>query len=271
MDWNKVLVYLLSGLICVFSVFVTFKKRSYDQQLLNLRNQLVQKDNSVEIQKGLFVKKSLEVENLKSLVDRTSEDNKKLLNELDKNKEKVVQLTEVGIKLKKDYEAKFNAKQTVVVEKGVKRDKVEFEKEFNVYKVSGHTLTNPGEAIIKFSQTKPLTLTLVLTQDKEQNWKVYTSGNDDFNVDIKLAGVNPFIFEKKWYEKFGVVLNVGGGTFDKSAGALLGFGLSYDFYKFTLGPNVWFLTTGRNDRMYRDQLYLASVFKVKFGKKLYSF
>jgi hypothetical protein len=249
----RIIAWTLAGLMLVGSLLVAWKRHDYLKQLRELRNKVATHEQTIEVQKGVWSKASLELDSLKKLLDSSKKDQVKLKDELNKSKADVLGLTEVSVKLRQDYEALLKAKQTEVpgVDGKPGRTKVEFDREFGPYRISGHTLTNPAEAYLKLAQHRPLRLTLVITQLEDKSWRTYAaSSEDDVSIDIKLSAVNPYLLERKWYERIGFNAYLGGGTVAASAGAILGVGVTVDFSKFSLGPALWFSTTGLSDRFY---------------------
>src|SRR5687768_12402002 len=127
----KVSSWVLAGLLLVGAGFVAWKRHQYEKVQLELRNQIAKHEQTIEVQKGIYEKKLLEVTDLKKLFDTSKAEQVRLKNELDKQKSRLLSLTELSIKLRQDYEAKLSATQTVVLgPNNQKRAKVEFSKEF---------------------------------------------------------------------------------------------------------------------------------------------
>lgn len=242
----RIAAWVFGVLLVVGAIGVAWKYKSYEKELLNLRNQVATHENTIEVKEGLYTKKATEFENLQKLLDESKAEQSKLKIELDKNKAEILGLTEFTVKLKKDYEAKLAAKQTEVpgVDGKPGRTKVEFEKEFGPYKISGFTLTNPGEASLKLAQHRPLRLSLALTQLPDKSWRTYIGSSEtDLSVDVQLTSVNPYLLSRKWYERIGVVAYVGGGNVgDLGAASIIGVGATIDVHKFSVGPAFWLTT-----------------------------
>lgn len=237
-SWMLLLLILSGG------GYVYWKRGKYEKELLDLRNQIGNNEKTIEVQKGVFEKKLLEMNGLQKSLDTSKSEQARLLKEIEKQNAKVVAITEVSIKLRKDYEEKFAAKQS----KEQNRVKVEFSRNFGPYNIKGYTLTDPAEAMLKFSQERPLRLTLGISQLPDKSWRAHVATNDDgTSVEIKLATVDPYILGKKWYENLGLMGHLAGGSFIGRGAALLGLGATYDLKQFTFGPSLWFSTTGRGD------------------------
>lgn len=243
----KVSSWVLAILLVAGAGFVAWKRHQYEKVQLELRNQIATHEATIEVQKGVYEKKSVEAADLRKLLDTTKNENAKLGKELDRNKATVLSLTELSLKQRQDYEAKLSAKQTQVpgVSPGQIRTKVEFDKEFGRYQVTGYTLTDPGEAWLRLRQVRPLRLTLAISQLPDKSWRTtVASSEEDTSVEVKLAAVDPLVLSPKWYERLGFMLQIGGGTEDGSAAGILGLSVTYDVKQFSMGPSAWVTTRG---------------------------
>ena len=252
MDWNKVKQYGLLGVIALLLVVVIWGavgKWSNDKEMARLRNEVALRDQTIEVQKGVYTRLSLETEDLKKLLDSKDQQVKDLFEQIKKNKEDLLAANQLAVKWKKAYEGALAANQTDIPPDpsnptGPTRKKVTFSKDWGMIGVSGYTLTDPAEAYVKVEQLKALMLTLAITQDASGAWHSYVTSNDDNTaVDIKIAGVNPHILEPKWYEKIQIGASLAGGSGTGGFGFLLGVDATYKIKQFDVGPAV-FVTLG---------------------------
>lgn len=257
MSFNKIYKYGFIALLLVIVsliVYGYFRQKSYIGTIIQLQNDIANRDHTIEVTTNVYKKATLQVENLKNLLNGRDSEVAALKKELDKTKSKILDLTHAVIRWKKAYEAEVAANQTEVpgTEPGSpSRTKVEFEKDFGYIGVNGYTLTNPPMAYIKVKQNRPLRITLAVTQDKEKKWYTYaTSSEENVGIDIELSSVNPYFFKKKWYENIGINVDTGIGSRNDSNALLTGVGLSYKFNKFSVGPNVWFTVSDNIDKYY---------------------
>lgn len=248
MNWDKIKEYGLLGLIGLLLIVVIWGavgKYTNDKEMARLRNEVALRDQTIEVQKGVFTKLSLETEDLRKLLDSKDQQVKDLLDQISKNKEDLLAANQVAVKWKKAYEGAVAANQTTVpadpgTPGSVERKKVTFQKNWGVIGVSGYTLTDPAEAYVKVEQLKALMITLAISQDATGAWHSYVTSNDDnTTVDIKLAGVNPHILEPHWYEKLQLNLALAGGSTSTGFGVLVGAGVSYKISQFDIGPAVF--------------------------------
>lgn len=254
---NSVLKYGLIALLVVLIgavIFAAVKKTSYDSQLAALRNQVATSSSTVEVDKGVFEKLSLESEDLKSTLDSKNQQVQELLTQVQKNKEDLLAANQLVVKWKQAYEGAANAKETVVPADPQKpgtleRKRVDFNKDFGMIGVSGYTLTDPAEAEVKVEQLKPLGVTLALSQDAAKAWHSYVTSDDpNTTVQINVSAVNPYVLEPKWYEKIEFNATLAGGEAGTGFGLLAGLGISYKIKQFTVGPAVFVGVSDRLDK-----------------------
>ena len=243
----KVSSWILAAVLVAGAGFVAWKRNQYEKVQLELRNQIAKHETTLEVQKGIFEKRLVEMNDLQKLLDTSRADTAKLAKELDKNKASVLVLTELSVKMRQDYEAKLSAKQTQVPGvAGKMRTKVEFDKNFGSYNINGYTLTDPGEAWLRLRQLRPLRLTLAVSQLPDKTWRAtVASSEEDLSVEVNLAAVNPMVLSPKWYEALGIMAHAAGGELNggQSTG-LLWMSLTYDIKQFTVGPSAWFTLQG---------------------------
>lgn len=243
---DKLKLYGLAGVIGLLLVVVIWGavgKWSTDKEMARLRNEAASKDQTLEVQKGLYTKLSLESDDLKSLLNSKDVQIQELLSQVKKSKEDLLTANQLVVQWKKAYEGAANANQTHVdpVDPGKPgRDKVTFDKDFGMIGVKGYTLTNPPEAWVSVNQLKPLKITVAVTQDANKQWHSYaTSSDENTTVDIALASVNPYVLEPKWYEKLQLNATLAGGSSGDGFGILAGIGVGYKIKQFDIGPSVF--------------------------------
>lgn len=248
---NSVLKYgsiALLILMVVGAIFAAITKNNYDNEMARLRNEVAGRDVTIEVQKGVFTKLSLETEDLRSALNSKDQQVQDLLTQVKKNKEDLLAANQLVLKWKKAYEGIADAHQEEVppTDTTPARKKVTFVKDFGAYKVSGFTLTDPAEAQVKLEQLKALALTLVISQDANKAWHAYaTSSDDNTSVEISVSAVNPYMLDPKWYEKIEFNATVAGGQSGLGFGVLAGIGVSYKIKQFNIGP-AFFLGIGNS-------------------------
>lgn len=247
---KNVLIYAMGAVLVFFVVKAEIDRRSYNSEIVELHNQLAEAAKTIEIKDNLFMKKTIEVEDLKSVISSWEHVNeidkktiKELANLLKAKQEELLTANRLAIKWKKAYEAQVEGRQDDVPGEGdVKRTKVSFSKDFGYIGVEGYTLTDPPQAYVKVQQNRPLMLSLALTQDRKGVWKTYvTSSESDVGVDVVVSAVNPYLLKDKWYEKLSLTTSLAGD----SDAFMASFGVSYDFGSFVLGPSVFALYSDR--------------------------
>jgi hypothetical protein len=245
---NKILVYTFAASLVIAAFFIikgVVEKQNYERQLTSLRNEAAASAKTIEVQKGVYEKLTLQNSNMKILLDEKDSQLKLLTGELKKKNEQILVVTSVSVKWKKAYEAVIKGTQSETDG----RKKVEFAKDFGYIGVNGYTLTDPPEAWVRVQQNRPLRLSVVVSQDKDKVWKTrVTSSEENVEIDMTLAAVNPLILEPKWYEGIGVGIDVGVGN-----GFIGGVGATYKIGKFELGPKAWMTATDKVEKFFGAQ------------------
>ena len=198
------------------------------EETTSLKNKISEQSVIIKEAENLYSKKVVELSGLES----TNKDLKKLL---DKRDEDIVSLNSVILKLKKKKIVDDKAKETTEESDTGIRHRVDFDKTQDYLRVHGYTKTNPPLAEINIEWVKPLHLELVLTRDKNKDFKVYvnTDNSDVVPTDMKLF-VDPSIFHKKWYEKISVTAALSFGKLVNT-----GTSLNYDWTNaLSFGPQI---------------------------------
>lgn len=242
----KYLSIVLAGLLVVVGAFYFFERRAHSKDVAELSNQVSELQGVVQETKTAYSRQAVQLEDLKV----QNSDLQRVIKEKD---ETIFAVSQVALKLKdKAFEDK-NVHVTVLDPDGNPttvpqscddclksvRLKVDFDQGDDLVKISGYTLTNPGYASINVKWLRPLKMNIALTK-KEGNYKIYVdAGGDGVPADLDLR-VDPTVFQKKWYEKIGVGLNVGVGR-----GVLTGVRAFYDIFdNIAVGPGVDFYYDG---------------------------
>lgn len=231
--------------IVALAVAFTLNRRSYESKIITLQNQVAIATKTIEVQKNVYQKLNIQTTNLISLLDSKDKFIQGLKDQLDKTDSELLTVNTLVIQLKKALSAR--ATTTVVVKPPVELGKAStFEitssADLGPFNVICHTQGEEPVSIaaktdILFSQKRPIKLNVIVSQDKDGTWRTSTTSSEqDFNIDIALAAVNPFMLESKWYEKIGFNAELGIGT---NPGLLGGVGITYEIGHFEVGPKVW--------------------------------
>lgn len=250
---DKLLKYIAGGLgvlLVVGALYLAWQKHSFESQVRDLQNEVAKRDQTIEVQKDVYAKLDLQVKDLKSTIDTSTEAGKRLADEVAKSKAELVSVTNTLVKLQKQV-AEGKGGQTDVP--GPKpgdptRKKVTFGQDFGYARVDGFTLTDPPEYHLELGQgSRPLKLSLALTQQKDRSWRTLVASSDpNVSLDIGVTAVNPFVLEPRWYENLRLTLDLGAG----SGGVLAGVGASARFNQFDIGPKIWGVTNGGGSVFY---------------------
>lgn len=241
--WGAVAAGVIISLLLAVVVWGGVGKWSTDKEMTRLRNEAASNAQTIEVQKGVFTKLTLESNDLRTLLDTKDEQIKGLVAQVKKSDETLLAANQLVVTWKRAYQGALAASQAHIdplTPDQPGRDKVSFLKDWGAIKVKGWTLTNPPEAWVEVAQGLPLKLTVAISQDEKRQWHTYaTSSDPNLNVDIALTAVNPYVLEPKWYENFSLGLTIAGGAGPDCIGALGGIGINYKIGKFNIGPVVF--------------------------------
>lgn len=211
MKWLK---YVGVGILVAAILAIGFKvgdwwtSRISDREIATLKTELAKNSETLEIQEGLYATEAIKTFKLQSLLDVSRDEVAKLARHLEDTNAKLLTAEQISIRWKKAYEAALKANQ---VEEpptepgGQPRKRVDFVGDLGPIRATGHTLTDPPEAFLKLEQTIPLLLTVAVAQNSDKTWSTFvTSSDENIDVKINLAGVNPLILSPKWYQRLWV-------------------------------------------------------------------
>jgi hypothetical protein len=229
-------------------VYAYVKYRGYQSELANLRNQVAEKDRTVEVLKGQYTKLAGENTDLKA----SDAELRKLLK---KTNQDLVAETEAKVywkgryvwvienKPKPDGDFKPPPVQLACTDKPQTYTGVQ---DIGLLKLTIDTFTvDPSfqNKLIVEAGSKPLVLTLDLTRDANKQWRTFVKSSDErIGVEIGINSVNIEPLQPRWYERLKVHVDVGAGLSD--GGVLGGLGVGYQFGAFDLGPSIWGTTAG---------------------------
>lgn len=230
-------------LALAFAGFMTYRDSQHSARIVELQNQVAARDNTIEVQEGVYQKLTLQTDDLTKLLDNKDAELMTLRNQLKKQNSELLSVNTIVVKLRKDLQ---DIKNVVVVvtdpaKPGVKRVDIDTEDRLDPFQVTGNATvdcdTNQANYRINLGQRSPIKFSVVVSQDKDGTWRSSaTSSTKTFEVDIGLAAVNPYLLEEKWYEKLSLALELGVGT---RPGLLAGAGVDVEIGKFDIGPRVW--------------------------------
>lgn len=241
-DLLKIGMMGLAALLLILVVYGAITKYTQEKTIAEMVNAIAERDRTIEIQKGVYDKLTLTSKNLEKMLVERDEATVALKKQLEDLDAKVVSVNKLVISWKKSYQDLLNAQQhtdpqapnRVVVEFGPKA--------LGPVVVQGYTKTNPPEAKVNIEQSKPIQLTIAVSQDKDKLWHTDVTTDDDLRVEIKEAAVNPWVLEPRWYEGISIssVVAIGKG---ENATGLLGIGATIPIKQFNIGP-MFFVHTG---------------------------
>lgn len=240
-------VFITAGVVLLLFLTLagafTMVKSSYDKRIVELQNAVASRDQTIETQKGVYQKLAIQSKDLQDLLGTKDEQLKLLQAQLKKSGDDLLTATTLVVKLKKDLDSAGHVvvqpvdptkPETVV-------SKFDSGTDFDPFRVKGVVSTDCAQRQMDMQMTltqeRALRLSVVVSQGPDKTWKTSTTSSEqNFQVDIALAAVNPYMLEPKWYEKIGMSTDIGVGT---GPGFLAGIGLHYEIGKFEVGPKAW--------------------------------
>lgn len=244
------------GTIAVISLMVALSLTAYrcgrqsrDGEVADILTKLASSEKTVEVQKNLYAVKTHEIADLQGVIknlrddlelsgDSYAETIRSLLEQIEKAKQRILNLEVLVVQWKKAYEGAVDASQTEVpTEPGVPpRIRVDFRKDFGAIGVMGHTLTSPPEGFVRVEQLRPWKLTIAVVKNKDGTWSTYVASSDEnLAVDIALSGIDPAALKPRWYQR--LWLEGGVNPFGDVSASL---GLSYRQDRWSLGLSCSF-------------------------------
>lgn len=192
--------------LAVVVIVVLREIDSRNDRIADLTTKLITTEQTREIEKGLYAKKLIEVDDLKDLISKLGEDNERLGRLIKDGQVEVIALNQLVIQWKRAYEAVVAAHQSEeppVVPGDPPRKRVDFEGAVGPISVIGHTLTDPPQAFLKWTQIDPLRITVALTKNKDGTYStIVDTSSDEISVDIKNAVLDLSSLRPKWYQRF---------------------------------------------------------------------
>ena len=239
LDWAKVLMGVLMGGLAFFGIGMFMRANAEEAKRIEAQNQIARMSEVIQ-----------EKEQTWSRLSEQREDVINILEERNSELASLIRDREASILSLSETVANFRPVRVVVRPEQVtqtvdetdpERTRVDFEDENDPVRVAGFTLTNPAEAELEVSFTRPLRLTTTVTQEEDGSWRTYVEG-DWPNIEIEQMEtfVNPRpLRDREWVENiiFGGNLRVGvAPKIDALGGDLY---LLYSFRDaFAVGPSL---------------------------------
>lgn len=245
----KFIAALLGIVVLVGGGAFAWQNYQWSKQRRELNNQLA-------ITQGMQQETETAVSRLAIEREKLKANNRELQQKIEDRDEEVLAKTQAEVKWKNRYFKSINAQQSVVDSEGNEivpteespqdacsaRIKVDFQHEEEPLLVTGHTLTNPPYAEVSLEWSRGLQLSLVLTKNDDDTFRVYldSENSDVVPTELKLE-VDPSLLDLAWYERIGFGADLAAGEF----GGLLNLRAFWEFSGgWYLGPNFTVLYDG---------------------------
>ncbi len=234
------------ALLCAFAFvgFMTLRDHQRAGRIVELQNEIAKRDNTIEVQNGVYQKLALQTKDLTELLDKKDVQLLALQEQLKKQGSELLTANTIVVKLRKDLQDKQEVAVIITnpEKPGIKNVNIDTKARLDPFQIRGNVEidcdNNKAKFNVSLDQRSPIKFSVAVSQDSDGTWRSSaTSSTKAFEVDIALAAVNPYLLEPKWYEKIGVGLDVG---VSGSPGILAGVGVSYEIGKFEVGPKAWF-------------------------------
>lgn len=232
---GKAVPWLVGALGVLLAGFIVGRgcgQRQSEKDLAEANQRLASAEQTIKLKDGLFAEKLNEMRDLQTILEGQTTDLKNLREQLQKSREQLLTVQQIAVQWKKKYEDYVAAHQSEEPgPDGTVRKRVDFAGDLGPFHAEGHTLTDPPEAFLSILQTRALHLAIAVAQGKDGKWNTYVSSDDpDVDVDIQLAGVDPYVLSPSWKERLRI--DIQALPFGEGA---IGYGVSYDFQRWSLG------------------------------------
>jgi hypothetical protein len=241
-EMKRILLYGVVGLLIAGIIYHTIVTRSLEYDLRNLRNQVALRDETIEVEKGVFQKRIMEMEleatDLKNLLSNEANQVQSLVRRLEQEKQTVLAVTQMSVYWKQKYEFAIKDATQEPVPDPVDptrppRLRVKFDATQGSLRASGWTLTDPPEAYVQIEQVKPLKLVVAFSRRTDGQWTASAASSDEnIVVDIEVGAVDLRVTKKKWYEPIELHADI------PITGGSPSVGMSYELGDFSVGPTV---------------------------------
>lgn len=210
---------ILTVVLVVGGGAFAWQNYQWSKQRREMNNQLAEVQGVQQETETAVSRLAIEREDLEA-------DNKELQQKIKDRDEDVLAKTKAEIRWKNKYFKSINTKQTIIDADGKVvipdgqcfpsdiRIKVDFQHEVPPLLVRGHTLTNPPYAEVALEWSRGLQLSLVLTKNDDDTFRVYldSENSDVVPTDLKLE-VDSSLLDLAWYERIGLGADLNAGEF----------------------------------------------------------
>ena len=239
LDWAKVIMSVLLAGLSFFGIGMFMRANAEEKKRVEAQNQIARMSEVIHEREQVWSRLSVQQDDLLKVL---KERNQELADMIEERDESILTLSQTI--------ANFDPVRVVVRRERViqtvdetnpERVRVQFDDEQDPVRVSGFTLTNPAEAEVEVSFTRPLQLTTTVTQQDDGSWRTYVEGDwPNLEIEQMETFVNPRpIRDREWPENIVVGGSLALGVapeVDAVAGDVY---LLYEFKdSFSVGPEL---------------------------------
>lgn len=233
-DWFKIIMVCLTGLLAFFSVYMTIRANEEEQKKVTAFNRLAAMDTVRREANNNWTRLSQQKDNL---IDELRKQNASLADDIDERNQNILALSETVARVR-SARIVIRSQDGDDVHETPQPDgrvRVDFAETQDPMRVEGFTLTNPAEADLTVSFVRPLRLRTTIVQNQDGSWRTYFESDwPNLEIEEMNTSVSPLVAaQRAWYKDiaFGVSL---GTNFSLDSGYLTGRVL-YDFGDFGIG------------------------------------
>lgn len=194
LDTIKTVLAALALVLIVGFIYLLITNAKEREEKIKAQNKVAELSSVVQEKENLFSRLSQQALSQEEMVEFLKHKNEELLDLIQERDESILSLTESVIKIRATriiirQEDGDNIDQNQEGE----RTRVSFNETLDPVRVSGFTLTNPAEAQIDVSYTRPMRLTTAVVQDESGAWRTYIESDwPGVEVEAVETRVDPY-------------------------------------------------------------------------------
>lgn len=197
-NWLAILLGISTLIFSILGIFFFSKFSEEQKRRVDAQNQLAEQAEVVRENSETWSRLATQYEDLDRRLAEQGEGLKTVADLIKERDEQITTLSQVVAKIRPTV-IRFLPTNVVQTElpsqegNDQNRIRVQFDEEQDPVRVSGWTLTNPAEAEVSVSFTRPLRLASVVTQQRDGSWRSYFHSDwENLEIEEINTSVNPF-------------------------------------------------------------------------------